>query len=783
MKVDKRSFRCIYLLFVLVLLLFDFCVPLNKQNNKIVDSKELKKGSSSNKNNNIVRKEDEKLDDGDKHNLKKSQHFISLQDSENDDDESTILIEKNGNGNREAKGGSGGGGQSRGGSKSKGGSSGGGSKGGSSGGKRKGGSSGGKGKGGSKGGSTGSKGKGGSKGGADKKKSGGKTKGSAKSGDKKKTGAKSGGNKKASAAQRKASSAKSKSDKKAKDKAKKRSKAMKKSSKSRGKSKSKSGGKSKNKRKKGKKGKKTSLSVKLENFKKKFQFVKRSPGELCKPNGEGGKNCFPVEKYPLKEAKKRMNGCCRPCQENFQNELSFLQLPSNVEKVATERYNAYASYHHLKSHLQFNHKLAVAKTATATASSGENNQKLIPTAVPSLAFIETHLLNNKNSNSISNVDSGRPTNIDDEFRFSSAKAEKGGKKKSKGGGGKKTKGGKGGKKPKGGKGGKKPKGSTGGKIPKGSTGGKIPNGGIEDAIRNKPMASGEEIQQMLPCCPICSEEFYAPTDFNDLNAFIEFKESLQKRQANRDMEADSSSSNNNDNNNNNNVNDNDNNNEDDDEDDDDDDQEVDNTSENNDAASFRFATVRTKKGGKGKKKSSKKTGKTSTKKGKCPKVGKAGNKAGKKKGIVFAPVDGCKPTKPAKHVPPSVAKASDTLEKRLTKKSLMKTCCKICPGDRYPGLGLNALQPAFIELMSKKAEDACCPICPTLASLSMAGAEPFGGPFGEGVGNMADAMTKAIKSLCKCYPNCPELIVQTVKGCRPQDIKTTLTSFIEVDEL
>ena len=96
MKVDKRSFRCIYLLFVLVLLLFDFCVPLNKQNNKIVDSKELKKGSSSNKNNNIVRKKDEKLDDGDKHNLKKSQHFISLQDSENDDDESTILIEKNG---------------------------------------------------------------------------------------------------------------------------------------------------------------------------------------------------------------------------------------------------------------------------------------------------------------------------------------------------------------------------------------------------------------------------------------------------------------------------------------------------------------------------------------------------------------------------------------------------------------------------------------------------------------------------------------------------------------
>ena len=44
MKVDKRSFRCIYLLFVLVLLLFDFCVPLNKQNNKMVDSKELKKG-------------------------------------------------------------------------------------------------------------------------------------------------------------------------------------------------------------------------------------------------------------------------------------------------------------------------------------------------------------------------------------------------------------------------------------------------------------------------------------------------------------------------------------------------------------------------------------------------------------------------------------------------------------------------------------------------------------------------------------------------------------------
>ena len=42
----------------------------------------------------------------------------------------------------------------------------------------------------------------------------------------------------------------------------------------------------------------------------------RKPGEACKPNGEGGQNCFPLEKFPLDEAVDRMNGCCRPCQ-NF----------------------------------------------------------------------------------------------------------------------------------------------------------------------------------------------------------------------------------------------------------------------------------------------------------------------------------------------------------------------------------------------------------------------------------------------------------------------------------
>ena len=81
-----------------------------------------------------------------------------------------------------------------------------------------------------------------------------------------------------------------------------------------------------------------------------------------------------------------------------------------------------------------------------------------------------------------------------------------------------------------------------------------------------------------------------------------------------------------------------------------------------------------------------------------------------------------------------------------------------------------------------KMGNGCCPICPSLASLSLGGAEPFGGPFGEGVGNMADAMTKAIQSFCKCYPNCPELVIQNHKGCRPQDIKTTITSFVETGE-
>ena len=113
----------------------------------------------------------------------------------------------------------------------------------------------------------------------------------------------------------------------------------------------------------------------------------------------------------------------------------------------------------------------------------------------------------------------------------------------------------------------------------------------------------------------------------------------------------------------------------------------------------------------------------------------------------------------------------------------LETCCKICPGDRYPGLGLTALQPTFLETMELKGDgNACCPICPTLSSLSLGGAEPFGGPFGEGVANMAHAMTKAIQSICKCYPNCPESIIQSVKGCRPQDIRTTLTGFIEVGE-
>ena len=36
--------------------------------------------------------------------------------------------------------------------------------------------------------------------------------------------------------------------------------------------------------------------------------------------------------------------------------------------------------------------------------------------------------------------------------------------------------------------------------------------------------------------------------------------------------------------------------------------------------------------------------------------------------------------------------------------------------------------------------------------------------------------------ICKCYPNCPELVIQNHKGCRPQDIRTTITSFVEIGE-
>ena len=126
-----------------------------------------------------------------------------------------------------------------------------------------------------------------------------------------------------------------------------------------------------------------------------------------------------------------MNGCCRPCQENFQNELSFIQLPAKVEKLAQQRYNRWASYQNLRPL----HYSKTKRSQNIHVKTTESEH------VPSLAFIETHLLHKATEKS-------NPSNI----------------------------------------------------------------------------ATGEEVQQMMPCCPVCSEEFYAPSDFDDLSAFWSSKQ-------------------------------------------------------------------------------------------------------------------------------------------------------------------------------------------------------------------------------------------------------------------
>ena len=262
------------------------------------------------------------------------------------------------------------------------------------------------------------------------------------------------------------------------------------------------------------------------------------------------------------------------------------------------------------------------------------------------------------------------------------------------------------------------------------------------------VATGEEVQQMLPCCPVCSEEFYAPSDFDDLSAFLEFKATSDSTSSEASKNGDGAKI------------------------------ALAGIDESEtaklDSDNFHFAESRVKLSGKGKKKGRGNRASKSSKKSK---------KAKKGKGVVFAPANQKQQIQLAK--PASVKQAEKSLGKSLPYDD-RNTCCKICPGDRYPGLGLDALQPSFIEVMERgiktKMGNGCCPICPSLASLSLGGAEPFGGPFGEGVGNMADAMTKAIQSFCKCYPNCPELVIQNHKGCRPQDIKTTITSFVETGE-
>jgi|EP00505_MAST-04D_sp_SCG-Rhode-Island_P000797 hypothetical protein len=341
--------------------------------------------------------------------------------------------------------------------------------------------------------------------------------------------------------------------------------------------------------------------------------IQQTPQEKCKPNGEGGKNCYPFEKYDANEALKRMKGCCRPCTENFVRELSFLELPEHVASQATARYHKWSTHHRLKASLAAD-KTIVPLSFLQKSAHGFN---------PSLAA--------------------------------------------------------------------------------GLVGATLGVGGSK--------LSGGEIYNLLPCCHVCVEEFYAPSDFDDLSAFLEFEEKKQARP------------------------------------------EVPTASEGSD---FRFKVEQT----------------TVLERNSQRKSGKGG-----KGGPTIT-----KPDVPPKEEPAAQAQVSKNIDGD-------DQCCKICPGDRVPSVGFDKLLPklpkvSFLETMEgkKKGMPTCCPVCPSIYSMANGGTEPFGGPFGEGTANMAQAMTEAIQSICACYPNCEASVVETQVGCRPKDIKTSLSSFLQLND-
>jgi hypothetical protein len=349
------------------------------------------------------------------------------------------------------------------------------------------------------------------------------------------------------------------------------------------------------------------------------------PAKKCKPNGEGGKNCYPYEKYDMYTTLNRMKGCCKPCTEKFVRDLSLLQVSDHVKKHATQNFHVWKEAHNRRS----DSIGTVLSFIQETQQANSRAKKMIPGAMA---------------------------------MASAASA----------------------------------------------------GGSMESAAKNS--MSGADIHNLLPCCDVCVEEFFAPSDFDDLSAFLDIKDGKQRGAASVDT--------------------------------------------------FRF-------------KATSKEAMDESTANKASKGGskkKGGNKGGKGGGTVIAPAQD-----PASLANPLTSSYNFA---NSLKAGVPKTghCCKICPADRYPSKGYKDFKPAaatFLETFESKGNDGCCPVCPSLFTLSSGGHEPFGGPFGEGTANMAQAMTESIQTMCSCYPNCDAHIVENHVGCREQDIRASLTSFIQ----
>lgn len=335
------------------------------------------------------------------------------------------------------------------------------------------------------------------------------------------------------------------------------------------------------------------------------------PAEKCKPNGEGGKNCYPYEQYDMYTTLKRMRGCCKPCTEKFVRELSLLEVSSTVKKEATKNFHTWKEAHNRRSN------------SIATL----------------LSFIE---------------------------ETQQAK--------------------------------------TGSTLRKG-----YPSMGME--ARAGMSLPGSDIHNLLPCCDVCVEEFFAPNDFDDLSSFLD----IQNGKIKSDIPDDN----------------------------------------------FRFKADRGTTFLKGMRKSS---------------ITRSKSRNGGDARTISNPT-----LEPMTNPFTASSHFANSLKNAVPKTG---HCCKICPADRYPSRGYNNFKPApttFLETLEGEEDDSCCPVCPTLFTLSSGGYEPFGGPFGEGTANMAQAMTEAIQTMCSCYPNCEAHIAENHVGCREQDIRASLTSFIQME--